>query len=68
MFKTQYFNNCTESAISEAFDAKYCPEVKDGDIILFPSHLQHSIHSEDWHTTNMRLTFAFNVSLFGFPG
>jgi hypothetical protein len=68
MFKTQYFKNCTESAISEAFDAKYCPEVKDGDIILFPSHLEHSIRSEDWHTTSMRLTFAFNINLFGFPG
>jgi hypothetical protein len=64
IYKTQSFENCENSAISESFCHQYSTEVKDGDIILFPSYLDHYVQSQSWHKNNMRLTFSFNINIF----
>jgi hypothetical protein len=64
MYKTQLFPESEDSDISGSYFRKYCPQVEDGDILLFPSYLEHKIESKSWHKDNMRLTFTFNVNRF----
>lgn len=40
-----------------------CPEVEEGDVILFPPWIEHSIETGDNFKNRMRLTFAFNLAL-----
>lgn len=40
----------------------YFPQVSDGDIILFPPWIEHSVDTDETFKNKMRLTFAFNLS------
>lgn len=42
-----------------------CPEVDEGDIILFPPWIEHSVQTESNFADKMRLTFAFNIKYTG---
>jgi len=53
----------SESKIRECWWNEYYPDVVDGDILLFPPYLLHSVKSEQHHQHNMRLTFSFNLIL-----
>jgi hypothetical protein len=61
--KTHSFFGYESSEIADCNWDNYCANVEDGDIILFPPYLQHDVKSEERHRNNMRLTFAFNLTL-----
>ena len=39
------------------------PPVEDGDILLFPPHLEHSVQSKPENKNKMRMTFSFNIGI-----
>jgi len=71
---TKFFNSNSISATQrwegyvgsplEVCLAEYCsPFVEEGDIILFPPYIEHSVQSEPQHKDKMRMTFSFNITL-----
>ena len=53
-----------EGSPLEVCISKYCsPHVEDGDILLFPPYLDHSVESKPHHKDRMRMTFSFNITL-----
>ena len=71
---TKFFNSNSISATQEwegyegspleVCISKYCsPHVEDGDILLFPPYLDHSVESKPHHKDRMRMTFSFNITL-----
>ena len=63
LYQTQLFDGYETSEMAFPLSQKYSPYVQDGDIILFPPYLEHSIKSESQHKDNMRMTFSFNIDL-----
>ena len=64
MIKTQEFDGFRETDLSSCLaDACHFP-VEDGDIVLFPPYLEHSVESKPQHKDSMRMTFSFNIFLF----
>ena len=37
--------------------------LEDGDILLFPPHLEHSVQSKPENKNKMRMTFSFNIGI-----
>lgn len=78
--KPVFYNSSTNIMLSNMFDfeltesnyinnSRYTIDIKDGDIIIFPSHLQHSV--EKSQTNELRYSLAFNgwvSGQFGIPG
>lgn len=56
------FKGHETSKLKECYWDYFFPTVNDGDILLFPPYLYHSVKSEEKHKSNMRLTFAFNLN------
>ena len=64
MINTQKFRGFEETALSTCLVEGYFPPVEDGDIVLFPPYLPHSVASKFEHKNKMRMTFSFNIFLF----
>ena len=63
MIKTQEFDGFRETDLSSCLaDACHFP-VEDGDIVLFPPYLEHSVESKPVHKNSMRMTFSFNITI-----
>ena len=60
---TQKFDGYRESALASCLAKSVSPDVKDGDILLFPPYLKHSVKSKPQHKNEMRMTFSFNITL-----
>ena len=52
-----------DSAMDSVLSAEYLPFVEDGDIILFPPYLEHSVKSKQKPKDDMRMTFSFNIDV-----
>ena len=62
-FRTQLFDGAENTALAECLTSTFSPYVEDGDIILFPPYLDHSVESKPQHKDSMRMTFSFNITL-----
>ena len=62
-YQTQRFDGYQKSALAPCLANSYSQSVEDGDIILFPPYLEHSIQSKPEHQDRMRMTFSFNIHL-----
>ena len=60
---TQKFDGYRESALASCLAKSVSPDAKDGDILLFPPYLKHSVKSKPQHKNEMRMTFSFNITL-----
>ena len=63
IYKTQLFNGSESTSLAPCLCASFSPSVEDGDILLFPPYLEHSVESQPQHKNNMRMTFSFNIAL-----
>ena len=63
---TQKFDGYRESALASCLAKSVSPDAKDGDILLFPPYLKHSVKSKPQHKNEMRMTFSFNITLKSF--
>ena len=59
----QLFTGYEKSQMAYPLSPDCSPDVKDGDIILFPPYLEHSVKSQSQHKDRMRMTFSFNVGI-----
>tara|TARA_R100000152_G_C6665051_1_gene102910 strand:+ start:11 stop:625 length:615 start_codon:yes stop_codon:yes gene_type:complete len=62
-YKTQLFNGSENTALAPCVATTFSPSVEDGDILLFPPYLDHSVESKPQHKERMRMTFSFNITL-----
>ena len=62
-YELQRWPDYMDSAMAPVLCSKYFPSVEDGDIILFPPYLDHSVKSEQKPKDKMRMTFSFNIDL-----
>ena len=60
---TQRWEGYAQSPLQVCLSENCSPFVEEGDIILFPPYLQHSVQSEPQHKDKMRMTFSFNITL-----
>ena len=63
LYETQRFPDYNNTAMSHILSDIFYLPVEDGDIILFPSWINHSVKSEPQHKDKMRMTFSFNIDL-----
>ena len=63
LYQTQLFTGYPESAMNGILGLHCSPPVEDGDILLFPPHLEHSVQSKPENKNKMRMTFSFNIDL-----
>ena len=63
LFITQLFEGYENSEMAFPLSTDFSPKVKDGDILLFPPHLEHLVESKPHHKDKMRMTFSFNIHL-----
>ena len=63
MRNTQKFCGFEETALAPCLAEGCHFPVEDGDIILFPPYLPHSVASKFEHKNKMRMTFSFNITL-----
>ena len=63
LFITQLFEGYENSEMAFPLSTDFSPKVKDGDILLFPPHLEHLVESKPHHKDKMRMTFSFNINL-----
>ena len=42
---------------------RYTPEIEEGDIIIFPSYLQHAVPAAEYNTHRVTIALNLNVSL-----
>jgi len=62
-YELQRWPDYIDSAMAPVLCSEYLPSVEDGDIILFPPYLEHSVKSKPHHKDKMRMTFSFNIEL-----
>ena len=48
---------------SNRYSSRYAPKVKEGDLIMFPSYLQHFVPKGEPTLDNPRITIAFNLKV-----
>lgn len=60
MVRTQEFPGWIESKIGDCFKPCFTPEVKTGDVVIFPPYLHHDVIIPPGKT---RITIAFNLEL-----
>ena len=63
MVDTQKFCGFEKTSLSSCLAEACFPPVEDGDIVLFPPYLPHSVASKFEHKNKMRMTFSFNITL-----
>ena len=63
MINTQKFKGWEESEMAPCLSEVGLFPVEDGDILLFPPYLPHSVESTPAHQNKMRMTFSFNITL-----
>ena len=63
LYQTQLFTGYPESAMNGILGLHCSPPVEDGDILLFPPHLEHSVQSKPENKNKMRMTFSFNIGI-----
>lgn len=62
-YRTHNFAGVEDSEINDCAWVEYIPNIVDGDILLFPPHLIHSVKLDSRYKELMRLTFSFNLKL-----
>ena len=62
-YRTQLFDGSENTSLAQCLTSSFSPFVKDGDILLFPPYLTHSVESKPQHKDSMRMTFSFNITL-----
>lgn len=55
--------NVSLEMASNRYQSKYAPNIKEGDIIMFPSYLQHFVPKGKPSPNNPRITIAFNLQV-----
>lgn len=55
--------NVSLEMASNRYQSKYSPNIKEGDIIMFPSYLQHFVPKGQPSPNNPRITIAFNLQV-----
>ena len=60
-YRTHLFPGYDKTALASPLAAEFSPDVEDGDILLFPPYLLHSVKSLPKHKNKMRMTFSFNI-------
>ena len=60
--RTQQPFNYQDSPMNKYYDEIYPTEFTDGDLVLFPPHLHHSVKVGSPNKSEQRLTFSFNIS------
>ena len=63
IYKTHLFDGAENSSLAPCLADSFSPSVEDGDILLFPPYLTHSVESKPQHQDSMRMTFSFNITL-----
>ena len=63
LYETQRFPDYHKTTMINVLGDTSYPPVEDGDILLFPSWISHSVKSEPQHKNKMRMTFSFNIDL-----
>jgi len=63
MRKTHLFKGCEKTQLLPCLGEACSPHVEDGDILLFPPYLEHSVESPLEYKNSMRMTFSFNITL-----
>mgnify|MGYP001182431555 FL=1 len=59
---TQNMFNVSKSPLEKYYEPRHDTVFSDGDVILFPPHVRHSVKvTEPLNVDNQRLTFAFNL-------
>jgi len=66
-YECQRFPNYQNSPMDYVLSGICSPPVEDGDILLFPSWINHSVESQPYHKDKMRMTFSFNIDLLSLP-
>lgn len=61
--RTLNFSGIENSEIKDCSWIEYLPNIADGDILLFPPHVIHSVKLDSSRSHLMRLTFSFNLKL-----
>lgn len=64
--RTQQHVEWSQTELAPYYNDTLIPQISDGEIILFPPHLHHSVNVDYRNKTDMRLTFSFNVKLQGY--
>ena len=62
LYSTHQYPGCREGKISDSHFKYWTPNIKDGDIILFPPYLKHTVPPSG-NSEKIRFTFSFNLSL-----
>ena len=62
-YRTQLFHGAESTSLAPCLSPNGSPSVEDGDILLFPPYLPHSVESKPQHKNSMRMTFSFNITL-----
>ena len=63
LYQTQLFEGYKQSGLAPCLAESGEFPVEDGDILLFPPYLEHSVESKPQHKNSMRMTFSFNIAL-----
>ena len=63
LYQTQIFEGYKQSGLAPCLAESGEFPVEDGDILLFPPYLEHSVESKPQHKNSMRMTFSFNIAL-----
>ena len=63
LYQTQLFEGYKQSGLAACLAESGEFPVEDGDILLFPPYLEHSVESKPQHKNSMRMTFSFNITL-----
>ena len=48
---------------SENYDSQYAPKIREGDLIMFPSYLQHFVPPSDPTPNKPRITVSMNIEI-----
>lgn len=62
-YRSCYYPGADKTKIKDAYWDQWHLDVEEGDIILFPPHLEHSVSTDDSYLNKMRLTFSFNIDM-----
>lgn len=46
---------------SNDYDERYCPEIREGSLLMFPAYLEHFVKKSDPTPDNPRISIAFNI-------
>ena len=61
--RTQQWFDYVKSKMRPFYDEFYPTGFTDGDLVLFPPHLHHSVKVDEKNAKDQRLTFSFNIRI-----